>query len=37
MTTDPKKAARIQEVQDLLEAFSRKHLTPELAGYIRKL
>jgi hypothetical protein len=37
MVMDLKKAARIKEVQDLLEAFSQAHLTPELAGYVRKL
>ena len=37
MATDPKKAARIQEVQALLDAFSQKHLAPELAGYVRRL
>ncbi len=37
MATDLKKAARIKEVQDLLDAFSQAHLTPELAGYARKL
>jgi hypothetical protein len=37
MAMDPKKAARIKEVQELLDAFSREHLTPELAGYVRRL
>ena len=37
MTTDLKKAARIKEVEGLLDGFSREHLTPELAGYVRKL
>jgi len=37
MATDPKKAARIREIQTLLDAFSHEHLTPELAGYVRKL
>lgn len=37
MATDPKKAARIEEVQGLLDAFSQEHLTAELAGYVRKL
>jgi hypothetical protein len=37
MAMDPKRAARIKEVQQLLDAFSREHLTPELAGYVRRL
>jgi hypothetical protein len=37
MTTDPKKARRIKEVEALLDASSREHLTPELAGYVRRL
>jgi hypothetical protein len=37
MATDAKKAARIKEVQELMDAFSQKHLTPELADYVRKL
>jgi len=37
MTTDLKKAARIKEVEGLLDGFSHEHLTPELAGYVRKL
>jgi len=37
MATDPKKEARIKEVQDLLDAFAQEHLTPELAGYVRRL
>jgi len=37
MAFDPKKTARIEEVQALLEAFLREHLTPELAGYVREL
>jgi hypothetical protein len=37
MTTDAKKAQRIEEVQELLDAFAREHLTPELAGYVREL
>jgi len=37
MAPDPKKTARIEEVQTLLEAFSREHLTPELAGCVREL
>jgi hypothetical protein len=37
MATDLKKATRIREVQALLDAFSQQHLTPELAGYVRKL
>ena len=34
---DEKKQARIEEVTTLLNAFSQTHLTPELAGYVRKL
>lgn len=34
---DEKKQARIEEVTTLLNAFSQAHLTPELAGYVRKL
>ncbi len=37
MATDPKKTRRIEEVQGLLDEFAREHLTPELAGYVRKL
>jgi hypothetical protein len=37
MATDPRKVARIKEVQELLDAFSQEHLTPESAGYVRKL
>jgi len=37
MATDARKAARIKEVEELLEAFSPEHLTPELAGYVRRL
>lgn len=37
MAKDEKKAARIKEVQGLLDAFAKKHLTPELAGYVHKL
>ncbi len=37
MASDPKKIARIKEVQTLLEAFSQEHLTPELAGYVIEL
>jgi hypothetical protein len=37
MATDLTKAARIEEVRVLLDAFSREHLTPEFAGYVRKL
>ena len=37
MGTDPKKAARLKEVQELLDVFSQEHLTRELAGYVRKL
>lgn len=37
MATDAKKGARIKEVQELLDAFAQKHLTPELAGYVRRL
>ena len=37
MASDPKKTARIEEVQALLDAFSQEHLTPELAGYVRRL
>lgn len=35
--TDMRKQARIEEVSNLLNAFSQAHLTPELAGYVRKL
>jgi len=34
---DARKQARIEEVAALLDAFSRAHLTPELAGYVRNL
>jgi len=34
---DARKQARIDEVTALLDAFSQAHLTPELAGYVRKL
>ncbi len=34
---DTRKQARIEEVSNLLDAFSRAHLTPELGGYVRKL
>lgn len=34
---DARKQARIDEVAALLDAFSQAHLTPELAGYVRKL
>ena len=34
---DTKKQARIDEVTALLDAFSQAHLSPELAGYVRKL
>ena len=34
---DEKKQARIEEVTTLLNVFSQTHLTPELAGYVRKL
>lgn len=34
---DARKQARIDEVFALLDAFSQAHLTPELAGYVRKL
>ena len=34
---DARKQARIDEVAALLDAFSQAHLTPELAGYARKL
>jgi hypothetical protein len=34
---DARKQARIDEVSALLDVFSRAHLTPELAGYVRKL
>jgi hypothetical protein len=37
MTTDPKKVRRIKEVEELLDAFSRENLTPELTGYVRRL
>lgn len=37
MTPDVKKQARIEEVEALLDAFSQAHLSPELAGYVRKL
>ena len=37
MATDAKKAARIEEVQRLLDAFAQEHLTTELAGYVRGL
>ena len=35
--TDPKKAKRIEEVQSLLDEISKDRLTPELAGYVRRL
>ncbi len=34
---DTRKQARIDEVAVLLETFSQTHLSPELAGYVRKL
>ena len=34
---DARKQARIDEVAALLDAFSQARLTPELAGYVRKL
>jgi len=34
---DARKQARIDEVFALLDSFSHAHLTPELAGYVRKL
>ncbi len=34
---EAKKQARIDEVTILLDAFSRAHLSPEFAGYVRKL
>jgi hypothetical protein len=34
---DARKQTRIDEVAALLDSFSRAHLTPELAGYARKL
>jgi len=34
---DERKQARIEEVSELLDAFSAAHLMPELAGYARKL
>ena len=37
MVNDPKKQARIAEVDALLDAFSRERLTPELSGYVREL
>ena len=37
MASDPKKQARIAEVQALLESFSEGRLTPELSGYVREL
>jgi hypothetical protein len=37
MPSDPKKAARIEEVRSLLDAFAREHLTPDLTGYVHKL
>ncbi len=37
MVSDSKNAARIEEVQKLLDAFSQQHLTPEVAGYVRRL
>ena len=37
MAHDVKKQARIDEVGTLIDAFSRAHLSPELAGYIHKL
>jgi len=37
MLVDPQKAARIEEVRELLDAFSRERLSPELAGYVHKL
>lgn len=36
-STEARKQARIDEVTALLDSFSRTHLTPELAGYARKL
>lgn len=36
-SSDAGKQARIDEVAALLDAFSKAHLTPELAGYVRKL
>ncbi len=36
-SADARKQARIVEVAALLDAFSAAHLTPELAGYARKL
>ena len=37
MTSDPKKHARIEEVRELLDTFSRQRLTPELSGYVKRL
>ncbi|PIU60951.1 MAG: hypothetical protein COS85_22130 [Armatimonadetes bacterium CG07_land_8_20_14_0_80_59_28] len=37
MILDAQKQTRIEEVRDLLGAFSSEHLTPELAGYALKL
>lgn len=37
MADDPKRQARIAEVQALLDAFSQARLTPELSGYVREL
>ena len=37
MDTKEKKQRRIQEVTDLLEKFSKQHLSPELSLYVFKL
>ena len=37
MALDVKKQVRIEEVETLLDAFSRAHLSPELASYVQKL
>jgi len=37
MVTETKKATRVEEIQELLDDFSQRHLTPELARYVRRL
>lgn len=37
MASDPKKQMRIDEVQELLDAFCVKNMNSELTGYVQKL